>query len=289
MASLLALRSPRSNDGQTIHVIVRVVFVLPAGHRVLAVEATRRAVVAVGETIAIGAGPVVVPEVIHHPAEPVEAGILTRRAAIVVEFHIGLRVVFHDDRAAAQVRVIGERRAGRAAAVVLDRLHAPHGVVRAAARAIGQMHQPRVGIPHRRGPQTFGVLAAGGRRVVVVADIERVGVLGPFVLLVFLGRLSHVVVLEHQLIDHRAAAHRGVVVTGDLLPQAADVVGRAHPPHGAVHAAAERRHPVVRHAAQLIHVVRVDRSVLVFPVQPIALDVVRVLDPVVRAVGAIAE
>ena len=106
---LVGIQVATVKHGQTIHVIIGVVLVLAAGHRVLPIEATRRAIVAVREAIAIGAGSIVVPQVIHHAAEPIEARILTRRAAIVVQFHVRLRVVFHDDRAAAQIRVFRER------------------------------------------------------------------------------------------------------------------------------------------------------------------------------------
>ena len=106
--------------------------------------------------------------------------------------------------------------ARRSAAVVVDRIHAVHGIGRAAARAVGPVHEPRIGIADRCFAEPLGVLATGSRGVVVVPHVERAAVLGSFVLLVLLGRLAHVVELEDHFIDGVAAADRGVVVTGDL-------------------------------------------------------------------------
>ena len=65
----------------------------------------------------------------------------------------------------------------------------------------------RFGMPDRRRPQTLGVLAATGRGVAVVLNVERIGILGALVLLVLLVEHPQIVVLQHDLVDYAAAAH----------------------------------------------------------------------------------
>ena len=69
--------------------------------------------------------------------------------------------------------------------------------------------------------------------------------------LVVRGELTEVIVREQDFVHHAPAADRLAVVATDLLPHPADLVGRADAAHRAVHARAERRHPVVRLAPQL--------------------------------------
>jgi hypothetical protein len=65
---------------------------------------------------------------INYTPKGVEAGVLARRAGVVVQPHFGLWIAFLDDPSDAQVGVFGERIAGRTAIVVSNRGHASQRV-----------------------------------------------------------------------------------------------------------------------------------------------------------------
>ena len=63
-------------------------------------------------------------------------------------------------------------------------------VRRAAGSSVGVVYQPAVGIAKRRLPQAFSKLTIDCRFIIVVADVERAGVLGAVVLCVLLDEFA---------------------------------------------------------------------------------------------------
>lgn len=125
-------------------------------------------------------------------------------------------------------------------------------IVGAAGGAVGGMDEPAVGIAERGEAEAFGKFAAGGGRVVVVADIGCAAGFRAAVFLVFLDNQAEVVVFADDVVDDVAAADGGVVVGGELLDQATHFVRRADAADGAIDSAAESCDAVVDWATERV-------------------------------------